>query len=48
MSLEADRKIFNQEVQRFREEDVRGALKKMKSGKVVGPDDMPVVGRDKE
>ncbi|KAJ8347031.1 hypothetical protein SKAU_G00284320 [Synaphobranchus kaupii] len=34
--------IVNQEVQEISKEEVRAAMKRMKSGKAVGPDDIPV------
>lgn len=37
-----DVEIVNQEVQGISENKVRAAMKKMKSGKEVGPDDIPV------
>lgn len=37
--------IVSQEVQRIRREEVRAAIKKMKSGKTVRPDDIPIKER---
>lgn len=37
-----DVEIVNQEVQGIREHEVRAAMKRMKSGKVLGPDEIPV------
>ncbi|XP_051779618.1 uncharacterized protein LOC127526820 [Erpetoichthys calabaricus] len=37
-----DVEIVNQEVQRISKEEVRTAMKRMKNGKAVGPDDIPV------
>ena len=34
--------IVNQEVQQINAEEVRAAMNRMKTGKVVGPDDIPV------
>ena len=34
--------VVNQEVGWIRKDEVRKAMKRMKSGKVVGPDDIPV------
>lgn len=34
--------LVNQEVQGIRKEDVRAALKRMKTAKVIDPDDTPV------
>lgn len=35
---------MNQEVQRISQENVKAALKRMKSGKAAGPDDKPREG----
>lgn len=37
-----DVEIVNQEVQGIKEDEVRAAMKRMKSGKAVGPDEIPV------
>lgn len=34
--------LVNREVREIRKEEVRSAMKKLKSGKVVGKDDIPV------
>ena len=39
---ENDGKRVNQEVERISKEEVRGNMERMKNGKVVGPDDIPV------
>ncbi|KAG2455321.1 RTJK polymerase, partial [Polypterus senegalus] len=37
-----DVEIVNQEVQRISKEEVRTAMKRMKNGKAIGPDDIPM------
>lgn len=37
--------IVSQEVQRISREEVRAAIKRMKSGKTVRPDDIPIKAR---
>lgn len=37
-----ERQVVSQEVQRNRKEEVSAAMKKMKTGMVVGPGDIPV------
>lgn len=39
---ERKRELVNQEAQRISKEEVKVAMKTMKSGKLVGPDNMPV------
>ncbi|KAK3533448.1 hypothetical protein QTP70_022253, partial [Hemibagrus guttatus] len=41
---ELQRRVKREKVDKIRKDEVRKALKRMKSGKAVGPDDIPVDG----